>query len=370
MSVSHVAFGTTRVMGTLAACGQAAGMAAALCHTHGCLPSQLAERGLIPRLQQDLLRQGTHLPSVRYDDAADLARDATVTLSSRLRLAMLPGDGASEPLDRDRGVWLPLPAGRVPRLTLHVDAAADAVAVCELRACSRDGSHTPDEVLARTEVAVTAGADRAVVIDSGVVLDRPRYVLATIAAAPQLRVRTSPELVSGVLAVRRGHEQRGVAQLGFHEFAWWHPQRRPEAQTLALELDPPLDAFGTLNSGWHRPTTTANWWIADPADPQPAVTLRWPQPVEVGEVVICTDPDYEHPMEHVLFRHHDRTSPYAVRDVVLCDGSGRVLAEVRDNHHGVIRLRLSARVRRQELRVEIAARGAAPAPIAAVRVYG
>ena len=370
MSVSHVAFGTTRVMGTLACCGQAAGIAAALCRRHGCLPGQLAERGLIQRLQQDLLRAGAHLPSVRYDDADDLARGAAVALSSRLRLAALPSDGASELLDRDRGVWLPLPAGRAPRLTLRVDAAADTVAVCELRACSRDGFHTPDEELARIEVPVAAGADRAVVIDSGTLLDRPRYVLASIAANPQLRVRTSSQLISGVLAMRRGHEQKDVARLGFHEFSWWSPQRRPSAQTLALTLDPPLDAFGTLNSGWHRPTSTANWWVADPADAQPSVTLRWPQPVEVGEVVVFTDPDYEHPMEHVLFRHHDRASPYAVRDVVVRDGAGRVLVEVRGNHHGVIRLRLSERVRTQELRVEVAARGEAPAPIAAVRVYG
>lgn len=369
MSVSHVAFGTTRVMGTLASCGQAAGTAAALCRRHGCLPRELAGRGLTGRLQQDLLRAGAHLPSHRYADADDLAHRAAVTLSSRLRLAALPSDGASEPLDRDRGVWLPLPAGRVPRLTLRVDAAADTVAVCELRACSRDGFHTPDEVLARLEVPVAAGADRAVVIDPGTVLDRPRYVLAAIAGNPQLRVRTSPELVSGVLAVRRGHEQKDVARLGFHEFAWWSPQRRPAAQTLAMELDPPLDAFGTLNSGWHRPTSTANWWVADPADARPTVTLRWPQPVEVGEVVVFTDPDYEHPMEHVLFRHHDRASPYAVRDVVLRDGAGRVLAEVRGNHHGVIRLRLAETVRTQELHVEVAARGEAPAPIAAVRVY-
>lgn len=370
ISVSHVAFGTTRVMGTLASCGQAAGTAAALCRRHGCLPRELAGRGLTSRLQQDLLRAGAHLPSHRYTDADDLARGAAVTLSSRLRLAALPSDGASEPLDRDRGVWLPLPAGRAPRLTLRVDAAADTIAVCELRACSRDGFHTPDEVLARIEVPVPAGADRAVVIDPGTVLDRPRYVLAAIAGNPQLRVRTSPELVSGVLAVRRGHEQTDVARLGFHDFAWWSPQRRPAAQTLALELDPPLDAFGTLNSGWHRPTATANWWVADPADAQPTVTLRWPQPVEVGEVVVFTDPDYEHPMEHVLFRHHDRASPYAVRDVVVRDGTGRVLAEVRGNHHGVVRLRLAERVRTQELRVEVAARGEAPAPIAAVRVYG
>jgi hypothetical protein len=370
ISVSHVAFGTTRVMGTLALCGQAAGEAAALCREHRCLPAALAPAGLIPRLQQRLLRAGMHLPAQPHRDPADLALAATVTTSSRLVLSRLEADGPALPLDSARGIWLPLPAGPVPRIVLRADASEDALAVCELRACSRDGSHTPDELLARCQVAVAAGQNRALAIDAGVVLDRPRYVLACVEADPRLALRSSARLVSGVLAVRRGHEQRGVAAQGFHDFAWWTPARRPAPQTLALELEPPLDAFAVLNSGWHRPTGRANWWVADPADPRPTITLRWPKPVEVAEVVLFADPDYEHPMEHVLFRHHERVSPYLVRALEVCDGDGTVLAAVADNHHTVLRLRLAGPVRLDVLQVRVTAVGEAPAALAAVRVYG
>jgi hypothetical protein len=368
ISVSHVAFGTTRVMGTLALCGQAAGTAAALCREHGCLPSELVGRGLIGRLQQCLLRDGVHLPSVRYDDPDDLAGSAVVTSSSRLRLGTLPIDG-SLPLDADRGLWLPLPAGPIPVITLHVDAAADTVAVCELRACSRDGSHTPDELLHRVELPVAAGVDRSLRIAAGITLDRARYVLATVAAHPHMRVRTSAALVSGVIAVRRGHEQRDVAALGFHDFAWWTPARRPAAQTLAVEIEPPLDVFAAINTGWHRPTSTPNWWIADPADPLPTVTLRWPERVAVSDVVVFTDPDYEHPMEHVLFRHHERVSPYAVRELTVRDGDGRVLAEAHGNHHGRVHLHLSAPACIDALHVEVRAAGQVPPALSAIRVY-
>jgi hypothetical protein len=370
MSVSHVAFGTTRVMGTLALCGQAAGTAAALCREHGCLPRDCAEGPRLAELQRRLLRDGAHLPSIRYQDPADLAGTARFEVSSRLVLGDLPGDGGALPLDSARGMWLPLPAGRTPRITLRIDAATDTTAVCELRACSRDGFHTPDEVLARIAVAVPAGADRAVVIDTGVVLDRARYVLAAIEANPDLRVRTSPALVSGVLAVRRGHVQRDVERLGFHDFAWWHPQRRPGAQTMAATFEPGLDAFAVLNSGWHRPTATANWWIADPADATPAITLRWEQPTAIREVVVFADPDYEHPMEHVLFRHHDRASQTCVRDLRLLGDDGAVLAEVRGNHHGRIVIRLDQAVTTRQLRLVIGAgNGTATPAIAAVRCY-
>ncbi len=370
MSVSHVAFGTTRVMGTLASCGQAAGTAAALCREHGCLPRDCAAGPHLAELQRRLLRAGAHLPSIRYQDPADLAGTARVEVSSRLVLGALPGDGGALPLDSARGMWLPLAAGRTPRITLRVDAATDTTAVCELRSCSRDGFHTPDEVLSRVEVAVKAGTDRAVVIDAGIVLDRARYVLAAIEANPDLRVRTSPALVSGVLAVRRGHVQRDVTRLGFHDFAWWHPQRRPVAQTLAATFEPALDSFATLNSGWHRPTATANWWIADPADAAPTITLRWDRPTAVREIVVFADPDYEHPMEHVLFRHHDRASQTCVRDLRVLGDDGAVLAEVRGNHHGRIVIRLEQAVTTTRLRIEaVAGNGTAPAAIAAVRCY-
>lgn len=372
ISVSHVAFGTTRVMGTLAACGQAAGTAAALCRERGILPRDCAAGPALAELQLRLLRAGAHLPSTPCRDPADLACSARFEASSRMRLTRLDGDGRTLALDKDRGQWLPLPAGPAPRITLRADAARDTVAVCELRACSRDGSHTPDEVLARCEVAVAAGADRAIAIDAGVVLDRERYVLAAVLANPDLRLHASDALVSGTRAVRHHHDQRGVAALGFHEFGWWSPERRPQPQCLALEISPPLDAFAPerVASGWHRPTTAANCWVADPADSAPALTLRWDAPQTIAEVVVFADPDHEHPMEHVLFRHHDRASPWAIRDLRLSDDAGNQLAAVAGNHHGRIVIRLAAPVRTTSLHLAVTAmNGGAPAAIAAVRCY-
>lgn len=46
ISCSHVAFAATRVMGTLGACGEVTGMAAAICMRHGCTPRDVYERHL------------------------------------------------------------------------------------------------------------------------------------------------------------------------------------------------------------------------------------------------------------------------------------------------------------------------------------
>ncbi len=81
ISASHVAFGSTRVMGTCAVMGQAAGTAAAMCVAAGVGPRELARTG-VAGLQQRLLRDDAYIIGVRNADPADLARGAEVRASS------------------------------------------------------------------------------------------------------------------------------------------------------------------------------------------------------------------------------------------------------------------------------------------------
>ncbi len=81
ISVSHVAFGTTRVMATCSVIGQAAGTAAALCAKGSILPFALAREG-IGELQQQLLRDDAYIIGASNSDASDLARGAEIRASS------------------------------------------------------------------------------------------------------------------------------------------------------------------------------------------------------------------------------------------------------------------------------------------------
>jgi hypothetical protein len=83
ISATHTAFSSTRVMGTCAVEGQAAGTAAALCARHGLLPRGLYEdKSRLKELQQTLLRDDQTIKGVKNDDPADLARSAKVTASA------------------------------------------------------------------------------------------------------------------------------------------------------------------------------------------------------------------------------------------------------------------------------------------------
>ena len=80
ISCSHMAFASTRVMGTCAVGGQAVGVAASMAVKADELPAAVGKR--IGELQQKLLRQDCYLPGIPNEDEADKARKATVFASS------------------------------------------------------------------------------------------------------------------------------------------------------------------------------------------------------------------------------------------------------------------------------------------------
>ncbi|HEX2860473.1 MAG TPA: FAD-dependent oxidoreductase, partial [Lacunisphaera sp.] len=91
ISASHVAFGSSRVMGTCACIGEAVGVAAALCHRYGLTPRELGSRH-IGELQRGLLRIGHYIPRRVLDDPTDLARRASITTTSEFAMRSLPPD--------------------------------------------------------------------------------------------------------------------------------------------------------------------------------------------------------------------------------------------------------------------------------------
>jgi hypothetical protein len=106
ISCSHVAFTSTRVMGTCAVVGQAAGTAAAMALEHGVAPSKIpAQPAMLTKLQQRLLRNDQSIIRARNEDPADLARKARVVASG--------ADGAYKPERLLSGETRDIPKGEV-----------------------------------------------------------------------------------------------------------------------------------------------------------------------------------------------------------------------------------------------------------------
>lgn len=81
ISASKLAMGSTRVMGTCAVGGEAAGTAAAMAVRAGCSPRAFGQQHL-QELRQELLKNDCYIPGCRNEDPRDLARTARVSASS------------------------------------------------------------------------------------------------------------------------------------------------------------------------------------------------------------------------------------------------------------------------------------------------
>lgn len=108
MSVSHLAHGTVRLQRTLSTVGQAAGVAAYMCSRLHITPREIYEKGLVPRLQQLLLREDASVPFVVKDDPYDLSRLSRVSADSELHYEDLLAKGEYVSLDTVRGLELRL----------------------------------------------------------------------------------------------------------------------------------------------------------------------------------------------------------------------------------------------------------------------
>lgn len=379
ISASHVAFASSRVMGTSAHGGQAVGMAAALCARDGLLPRDLTEPGRMHELQQELLKTGQHIPGLHLYDSADLTQSATLTASSELVLKELPADGPLIPLTSSVGQMLPVPAGPIPQLTVWASADQDTTLTVELRRSSKPENHTPDVTLRTLTIPVPKGRQE-LTLNFEATLDEPAYVFVLFMKNEHIRLSYSALRVTGILsvfnkvnaAVSNFGKQEPTEDIGVEAFEFWTPERRPKGQNLAMNITPGIALFGVenLRNGVQRPTNQPNGYVADPTDPNPTVTLSWSTPQRISRVELAFDGDFDHPLETVIMTHPETEVPFCVRDYTLCnDRQERIFGQTQ-NHQTRNTVRFDQPVVTRSLTIHLKAmNGAAPATLMEVRVY-
>jgi len=363
ISSSHVAFGTTRVMGTLSHAGQAVGMAATICTERKLLPRDIGQADTMKQLQRRLLATNQHVPNLRLEDPADLVNTAKITASSKLMLSSLPDDGPVVPLDLDRGQWLPVSAGAAPEFTLWLDVAADTELVVELLTTSRLDHHTPDVTLAKQTKKLSAGKAVPLVMRFDASIDTPRYVLVVMRKNPNVSVHTSERRITGLVSVKHNWNEK-TSHVGGEDYEVWTPTRRPAGQNFAMTISPGLDVFGAANiaNGVFRPTHQPNAWAADFSDAKPSLTLAWDKPQTIREIDLFCDSDYDHGMESVLWGHPERAVPFCPKHLRILNGRNEVLHEVKDHHLASLRWKPESPVATDRIIVEVISMNGPTAP--------
>jgi hypothetical protein len=378
ISATHVAFGSTRVMATCAAGGQAVGTAAALCLEHDCLPADLSSGERLRELQLRLQRDGQFLPGKILEDPTDLASQATASASSRLILSGLTPNTAWIRLDSNWAMLVPLTVGTRPSVSFEVTAEQAGALRVELRRSVKSGNFTPEELVEAINIPFSAGQS---ILTAGFAspVAKDGYHFIKLCEDPSLRVRLSDMRVTGVLAVTtafnkavaKSSVQEPPPGIGIDRFEFWLPKRRPEGRNLAMTFDPPIDLFGPANviGGLARPVDAPNAWVAAPDDANPQLHLDWETPQTIARVRIDFDPDWDHPMESVLMTHPEEVVPFMVKDFDLLDHDGKVLHSVRDHHGAMHEWKPAAPFTTKRLTLRIPATHGAPAAVFRIGVF-
>ncbi len=379
ISVSHVAFGATRVMATCAYIGQSIGMAAVLCKNEGLLPREILNHGHIEDLQQKLSLNGQYIPGVSIVDLSDLIAKSKISASSTLNFKGFERCDLWKTLTLPSAQLFPIVRGELPTFNVAVNVLKATTLKASIRISKRVGSFTPDQVLASKELEIKPGA-QTISLDFKVFLPEARYVFVVFEANEDVQLGFTEERLTGVLsvfnsvnkAVSNHGKQLPPPEAGVDEFEFWCPQRRPQGHNLAISLGTPQSVFEKSNliNGIDRPVSQPNAWVADPTDLSPSLTFEWEETQQIKQLDLWLDSDYDHPMESVLMGHPETAMPFCVRKFTVKDQSGKIVFELEDNYQTHQRIILNEAIYTNKLTIEVEHPSElVPAAIFAVRCY-
>lgn len=294
ISVTHAALGTVRVMATTALMGQAVGTAAAMgVDTKRDVADFDATQ--IKKLQQTLLRDGCFLPNVRNEDAADLARGASVSASSSCKISGAEPDGSDAfsksltTLDYNGtpgGIarltdrlcqWIGVASGRINRIAVCMQNRTEQEQVfsVELHRTHELWDYRTETVKKLADAQLTAPPGDCVWVEweLNLPIEFSGWLRLDLLPNPHLAWHLSGAIVPGHMMA--------------YEMSPGRLRRFGPGKTAAFRIAPPQPCFGPeqVLSGVTRPQHASNLWRSDPAQPLPQwIELQWPQPQKISEV--------------------------------------------------------------------------------------
>ncbi len=379
ISVSHVAFGSTRVMATSAHGGQAVGMAAALCSKLNLAPADFCAPETIKLLQNELNITGQSIPLVPIDQSANLAAQAKIEASSTLILEQISFSGSWSDLKASAGQLLPLEKDTLYSFEVMVDAQIGTSLEVEFMVSSKIQNYTPDVLIEKQCIDLKQGIQQ-VKISFTETLKENRYGFIIFRQNANVKIRCSEELITGIVsvfnkinpAVNNYGKQVPPESSGFESFEFWCPERRPKGQNIAMTISPGIPVFAVENlvNGFTRPHILPNAWVAGREDTSPSLTLSWDSPQTIKKIILYFDTDFDHPMESSQMGHPEDVIPYCIKKYRITDDQNRVVYQVDDNHQTIQNIEFANPIVTSEIIINVESQsGNTPASIFEIGIY-
>lgn len=363
ISVTHVALGSTRVMGTCAVIGQAAGTAAYLCIKHNLIPREL-RKSKIKELQQQLLKDGCYVPGIRNEDPFDLARKAAVSASSegKLRAEDIAG---FESLETPCAQLFPVSENHIESIELYLKSTLPTNKKVQLKLyqATSVNDFSSEKEIAKAEAIIPAGKELWVKFD--LKSDIESIKLYWISVLP----------VDGISWGYQKEAPVGTNRAVYVKDFGWKSKR----ESYAYRLHPDSYPYSAVNvvNGVTRPEAWPNLWISDRGKPLPqTLDIVFNAPRKVGTIHVTFDAALD--TNIYLSRPYgilgaSRVVKECARDYALYFSNGRSwkkIIQVKDNYHRH-RVHHFKTISAKEIRLKITSTNGVPeARVYEIRVYG
>lgn len=360
ISTTHVAFASSRVMGTCAHGAQAVAVAASLCIKNNLKPSAYIDIERIVELQNRLNEIGQSIPGQRVKSTIDST--IKVEASSRTKLSTIPFNGEWLSLTTSAAQLLPLSKGERYSFKIEVNADIATKLTSTLRISEKSFNYTPDTVLEQIDIDLKGGR-QIVDIQFKRAIPNSQFAFICFHSNSSISIRESEYRQSALLSLFNGEhkavsnsgKQTPPEDIGIEEFEFWTPKRRPEGKNIAMQITPPIESYGedNITNGFTRPWILPNVWVSDIEDTKPTLYLNFDKITSVSELTLLFDPDYDHAMECTLYGHPESRIPLCVEKYKIFNDKGELIWSCIDNHQGVNRVALPSSILTSSLTVEM-----------------
>lgn len=334
MSTTHVAFGTTRVMGTLSTIGQAVGKAAALCMAHQTTPRAIAN-DYAEALQQALLKNDQHILGHTNKDAEDLAKKALVEVSSTASLT-LPTMTDHETLNPSLALILPVEK-TLGKVGLLLKASKDTSLDFTVYTSKKLQNYKPELELVQSSISLKA-------TDTFEWHDLPincstdsGKLFIQFHENDAIRIGTTSDNLNGVfsLFVQSYANESTYVDIETHKVKT--QQWAKLDKSLCFRLDDASSIYGSHNilNGYNRNYGLPNIWLSDADCTEATVTLDFNNPITISQLNLTFDSNLSFYYDNVEVFHDFNVMPELVKDYSiygLIDGQEVLLSQVKNNH--------------------------------------
>ena len=367
ISVTHIALGSTRVMATCGAIGQAVGTCAYFCKKYDITPREVANSNVIKELQHELLYDDQTILHL-YDSEHE---NFTATATSEMKYE---NTDFSEfiPLERDYCLALMSDTENIDSIDMEFKVLKDTVLKYKILGGVHPETYIPSEVIKEESIKLekTENTWFTLPISSNVSADSKVYI--TLLKNDDIEVAVSKNRVMGAVTLRmhtpENHDKKNHDSMPLPKGLEWNytdHQYEKTRNILFKNIIPQQHVFGAYNAvnGYARPYGHQNIWMPENTAPH-TLTLTAIKPVDAKYLSVIFDDSLDVD-EKITTPHKTLAKEYTIR---MKDKNGEKTIEEEDNYLRAPKYKIDA----EDIeKIEITIKGSygSPAGIYGIRLF-